>query len=91
MIRTKMLGALMILSAAVATPALAQQAGKRGLANGYGLASQSSPRGAFNQLSEPSYDAKGKRDRFSPENSGTFDRDPSIAGGEDTTRRAASS
>jgi hypothetical protein len=84
-----MLGALIILSATVATPVLAQDAGKRGPASGYSLVSQSSPRGAYNQLNEPSYVANQKRDRWSPENSGTVDKDPSIAGGEDTTRRPA--
>ena len=88
MTETKMLGALMILSATVATPVLAQETGKRGPAGGYSLVLQSSPRGALNQLNAPSYDANRKWDRFSPENSGTFDKDPSIAGGEDTARRA---
>jgi hypothetical protein len=87
MTKTKMLTALIILSATVATPVLAQDA-KRGPANGYNLVSQSSPRGAFNQVNEPSSNAKGMRDRFSPENSGTVDKDPQITGGEDITRRA---
>ena len=88
MTKTRMLTALIILSATVATPVLAQDAGKRGPANGYGLVSQTSPRGAFNQVNEPSSNAKGMRDRFSPENSGTVDKDPQITGGEDITRRA---
>jgi len=89
MTKIKMLNALMIVFATVATPVLAQDAGKRGPANGYGPVSQSSPRGAYNQVNEPSTNAKGMRDRWSPENSGTVDKDPQITGGEDITRRAA--
>jgi hypothetical protein len=87
----KMLGALMILSATVATPVLAQEAGTRGPGSPYGLASQSSPRGAYNQVNGPSYTPTRMRDRFSPENSGNAEKDPSITGGEDMTRRPSSS
>ena len=85
----KMLGALMIFSATVATPVLAQQAGKRGPGSLYGLESQSSPRGAYNQVNGSSYTRQ--RDRFSPENFGNAEKDPTITGGEDTTLRAPSS
>ena len=88
MTNPKKLIALIVLSAAVATPVLAQDAGKRGPANGFNLVSQSSPRGAYNQVNDPSYNANRMRDRFSPENSGTVDKDPQITGGEDITRRA---
>jgi hypothetical protein len=87
MTKIRMLSAVMILSATVATPVLAQDAGKRGPASGFSLVSQSSPRGAFNQVNEPSTNANRIRDRWSPENSGTVDRDPQITGGEDITRR----
>lgn len=88
MTKIKMLSAVMILSATVATPVLAQDAGKRGPASGYGLVSQSSTRGAYNQANEPSYNSNRMRDRWSPENSGTVDKDPQMTGGEDITRRA---
>jgi hypothetical protein len=89
MTKIKMLSTAMIVSATIATPVLAQDAGKRGPASGYSLVSQSGPRSAFNQVNEPSTNAKGMRDRWSPENSGTVDKDPQITGGEDITRRAA--
>jgi hypothetical protein len=91
MTRMKMLGALIILSGAVATPVLAQQAGKPGPGNPYGLESQSNPRGAYNQVNGPSYTPTRLRDHWSPENSGNAEKDPSITGGEDTTRHAPSS
>jgi hypothetical protein len=85
----KTLGALMIFSATVATPALAQETGKRGTGSPYGSASQSNPRGAYNQVNGPSY--MRLRDRFSPENFGNAEKDPTITGGEDMTLRAPSS
>ena len=89
MTKMKMLSALIILSAAVATPVLAQEAGNRGPGGLYGLDSQSGQRGAYNQLNGPSYASAQTRDHWSPENSGTNERDPSIPGGEDTTLRPA--
>jgi hypothetical protein len=80
MTRTKMLGVTIILSAAVAMPALAQDAGKRTRAT--------SPRSAYDQVNASSYAGAPNRDRWSPENSGTADKDPQITGGEDITRRA---
>jgi hypothetical protein len=91
MTRMKMLGALMIFSATVATPVVAQQAGKREAGSPYGLESQSNSRGAYNQVNGPSYVPTRLRDHFSPENSGNAEKDPSITGGEDTTRRPSSS
>ena len=79
MTRTKMLGVMIILSAAVATPVSAQDAGKRTTAR--------SARAAYNQVNT-SPSAGATRDRWSPENSGTVDKDPQITGGEDITRRA---
>jgi len=87
MTRTKMLGVMIILSAAVAMPALAQDAGKRGQSR-YGTETRSSPRSAYDQVNASSYAGAPNRDRWSPENSGTADKDPQITGGEDITRRA---
>jgi hypothetical protein len=91
MTKMKILSALIVLSATVATPVLAQEAGKRGPGSLYGLDSQSSPRGAYNQLNGPSYAATPTRSHWNPENSGNSERDPSITGGYDTTRRPSSS
>ena len=91
MTKMKMLSTLIVLSAAVATPVLAQEAGKRGPGSLYGLDSQSSPRGAYNQLNGPSYTTTLTRDRWNPVNSSTIERDSSIPGGEDTTLRPSSS
>jgi hypothetical protein len=91
MTKMKMLSVVIILSAAVATPLLAQESGKRGPGSVYGLDSQSSPRGAYNQLNGPSYATTPTRDHWSPENSGNNERDPSVTGGYDTTRRPSSS
>jgi hypothetical protein len=91
MTKMKILSAFIILSATVATPVLAQEAGKRGPGSLYGLDSQSSPRGAYNQLNGPSYTATRARDHWDPANSGNNEKDPSITGGEDMTRRPPSS
>ena len=91
MTKMKMLSALLILSAAVATPVLAQEAGNRGPGGLYGLDSQSGQRGAYNQLNGASYAATPTRDRWNPENSGNPERDPLITGGYDTTRRPSGS
>jgi hypothetical protein len=91
MTKMKMLSAVIILSAAVATPVLAQDAGVRGTESRYGLGPQPSSRGAYNQLNGPSYTTKRTRDRWTPVNSSTIERDPSIPGGEDTTLRPSSS
>src|SRR5271169_7215380 len=55
MTKMKTLSAVIILSAAVATPVFAQDAGVRGPGSRYGLESQSGPRGAYNQFNGPSY------------------------------------
>jgi hypothetical protein len=91
MIQMRMLSALIILSAAVATPVLAQQAGKRGPGGLDGLDSQSGLRGAYNQSNGPPYAATPTRGHWNPENSGNNERDPSITGGYDTARRPSSS
>jgi hypothetical protein len=91
MTKMKMLSALIILSAAVATPVLAQEAGKRGPGGLYGLDSQPGQSGAYNQLNGPSYAATPTRSHWNPENSGNAERDPLITGGYDTTRRPSGS
>jgi hypothetical protein len=86
MTKMKTLSALIILSAAVATPVFAQDAGVRGPGSRYGLASQTGPRGAYNQLNGPSnatprtLDSEDKRDI---ETFGFSGRDPSRVGGAD--------
>jgi hypothetical protein len=85
---TKMntLSAVMILSAAVASPVFAQDAGLRGTGSRYGLELQPGQRAAYNQLKGPSYasprvlDDEDKRDM---ENFGFSGRDPSRPGGRD--------
>jgi hypothetical protein len=91
MTKMKILSAVIILSAAVTTPVFAQDAGVRGPESRYGLESQSGLRGAHNQMNGPSYTAARARDHWDPADSGNNERDPSITGGEDTTRRPPSS
>jgi hypothetical protein len=93
MTKMKTLSVVMILSAAVVTPVFAQDAGVRGPGSRYGLESQSSLRGAYNQLNGPSYataralDDQDKRDM---ENFGFSGRDPSIPGGRDPSLNGGS-
>jgi hypothetical protein len=87
----KTLSVVIILSSAVATPAFAQDTSVHESGSRYGLESKFHPRGAHNQLNGPSYAGTRTRDHWSPENLGNNERDPSIPGGEDTTRRPASS
>ena len=91
MTNVKALSAVIILSAAVATPVFAQDAGVRETGSRYGLAQQPSARGAYNQLNGPSYAATPTRGHWNPENSGNPERDPLITGGYDTTRRPSGS
>jgi hypothetical protein len=91
MIKMKTISAVIFLSAAVATPVFAQDAGVRGPGSRYGLESQSGPRGAYNQLNGPSNVTTRTLDHWNPEKSGTIERDPSIPGGEDTAFRPSSS
>ena len=92
MTKMKTLSAAIILSAAVATPVFAQDAGVRGPGSRYGLQSQSGPRGAYNQLNGPSYAtarALDDQDKLDIENFGfsgrdltrPSGRDPSLNGG----------
>jgi hypothetical protein len=81
MTKLKTLCALIILSAAVATPVLAQDAGARGPGSRSGLESRSFPRGAYNQLNGPSYATP--RNSSNIENFGSSGSDPSRIGGQD--------
>ena len=75
MTRTKVLGAALILSAAVATPAFAQD---------HGRAHVRHFRGAYNQMIGPSYYAgPSSRAERNLENFGFSGRDPSRVGGMD--------
>ena len=86
MTKMKTLSAAIIISAVVAAPVFAQDTGVRGPGSRYGLASQTTPRGAYNQLNGPS-DATPRalddEDRRNIENFGFSGRDPSRVGGED--------
>jgi len=88
MTKMKMLGAVIILSAAVATPVFAQDAGVRGPGSRHGLEQQRGSRGAYNQLNGPSFataralDDEDKRDM---DNFGFSGRDPSVPGGKDSS------
>ena len=89
--KMKTLSAVIILSAAVATPVFAQDAGVRGPGSRIGVQSQPGSRGAYNQLNGPSYATTRTRDRWNPANPSTIERDPSTPGGEDTALRPSSS
>jgi hypothetical protein len=89
MIKMKALAAAIILSAAVATPVFARDAGAIAPGNRYGLEPQPVAnylnfRGAYNQ-SEASFDARPltNEERRNVENFGFSGRDPSRVGGED--------
>ena len=81
MTKLKTLSAAIILSAAVATPVLAQPA-HHGRAN---------YRGAYNQLIEPSYAVPSTQAERNIENFGFSGRDPSRVGGEDPSLRPSGS
>ena len=94
MIKMKALGAAIILSAAVATPVFAQDAGAIGPGTRYGLESQpvANHRGASNQNFRGAYNQSGapfyarpltNEERRNIENFGFSGRDPSRVGGED--------
>jgi hypothetical protein len=74
MTRTKLLSAALLLSAAVATPAFAQD---------HGRAHVRHFRGAYNQMIGPSYYAAPSRAERNLENFGFSGRDPSRVGGMD--------
>jgi hypothetical protein len=89
MTKMKTLSAVIILSAAVAAPVFAQDAGVRGPGNRYGLEQQRGSRGAYNQLNGPSSYAAARalddEDKRDLENFGFSGRDPSVPGGKDSS------
>ena len=103
MTRMKTLSAVIILSAAVATPVFAQDASVLGPGSGYGFKPQRSPtyhgraydrwnyRGAYNQLNGPFYAAPRTESDWSIENFGFSGRDRSRVGGEDPSLRPSGS
>jgi len=88
MSKMKTLSAVIILSAAVATPVFAQDPGVRDPGSRHGLEQQRGSRAAFNQLNGPSFataralDDEDKRDIAIFGFSG---RDPSVPGGRDSS------
>ena len=88
MTKMKTLSAVIILSAAVAAPVFAQDAGVRGPGSRSGLEPH---RGAYNRLNGPSYATPRTGSGRNTENFGSIEKDPSIPGGEDTTLRPSSS
>jgi hypothetical protein len=86
MTKMKTLSAAIILSAAVATPVFAQDAGERGSEKRFVLESQFGPRGAYNQLNGPSNvtaRALDDQDKLDIENFGFSGRDLTRPGGRD--------
>ena len=91
--KIKTLSAIAILTAAVATPVFAQDAGVRGPGSRYGLEQQRGSRGAYNQLNGPSYTtarALDDEDKRDIENFGFSGRDPSVPGGRDASLKGTS-
>jgi hypothetical protein len=76
MTNMKALSAVVILSAAIATPVFAQGQAHHGRA-------QDQFRGAYNQLNGPVYAAPDAQERRNIEDFGFSGRDPSVPGGED--------
>jgi hypothetical protein len=95
MTKMKTLSAMIILSAAVATPVFAQDAGVRGPQPGpsyHGRAyDRWNYRGAYNQLNGPFYATPRTEGGLSIENFGFSGRDPSRPGGEDPSLRPSGS
>ena len=83
MAKLKALSAVIILSAAAATPVFAQPP-HHGRASDRG-----NLRGSYNQLSEPSYAVPRTRDERNIENFGFSGRDHSWVGGEDPSLNPA--
>ena len=81
--KIKTLGAIAILTAAVATPVFAQPTHHSRALDRY--------RGAYNQVNGPSYATPRTGNGRNIENFGSIERDPSVPGGEDTTLRPSSS
>jgi hypothetical protein len=93
MAKMKTLSAVIILSAAVATPVFAQDEGVRGPGSRYGLEQQRGSRGAYNQLNGPSYAtarALDDEDKRNIDSFGFSGRDPSVPGGRDASLNGTS-
>lgn len=85
MTNMKTLGAVIILAAAVAAPAFAQDPGKPGRGSHHGQAyDQSNYRGAYNQFTGAPFDAAPQtpEEMRNRDNFGFSGRDPSRVGGE---------
>jgi hypothetical protein len=80
MTKLKALNAVIILSAAIATPVFAQP-----------VHHARNFRGAYNQMTEPSYAIPQTQDERNLENFGFTGRDPSRVGGEDPSLRPSGS
>jgi hypothetical protein len=103
MTKMKTLNVVIILSAALATPVFAQDAGMPGPESHYGFGPQPGPtyhgrvydrgdyREAYNQLNGPFYAAPRTQDGWNIENFGYSGRDPSRPGGEDPSLRPSGS
>ena len=93
MTNMKTLSAVIILSAAVATPVFAQDAGLLGPGSRHHSRAhdRSNYRGAYNQLNGPFYVAPRTQDGWNIENFGYSGRDPSRPGGEDPSLRPSGS
>jgi len=92
MSKMKTLSAVIILSAAVATPVFAQDPGVRDPGSRHGLEQQRGSRAAFNQLNGPSFaTARALDDEDKDEDKrdiaifGFSGRDPSVPGGRDSS------
>jgi hypothetical protein len=83
MTKIKTLGTVIILSAAIATPVFAQDAGLVRPGSPHGRAYDQNYRGSYNQLNSSGDAAPQTRDQFrNLENFGFSGRDPSRVGGE---------
>ena len=94
MTKMKTLSAVIILSAAVATPAFAQDPGVAGPGSRtyHGRAhALRNFRGVYNQLNGPFYAAPRTPDGWNMESFGFSGRDPSRPGGEDPSLRPSGS
>ena len=94
MTKISTLSAVMMFSAAVASPVFAQdEAGVPGPGSRYGLEQQRGSRGAYNQLKGPSYTtarALDDEDKRDIDNFGFSGRDPSVPGGRDASLNGTS-
>jgi len=83
MTNLRTLSTIVILSASLASPVFAQDAGVRGPARYDRSYDQRNFRGTYNRLNEPFYAAPRTEEGRNIENFGFSGRDPSWVGGED--------